>query len=103
MRSASEDLPRRMGYEQQDIFWDREAFLKEVVKLDKESITVEPLEVLRTGPAFPAAAMRQTAKMWPDEEEKGEIELLTAFLWVSAIASCLISVILFALVNRSCL
>jgi hypothetical protein len=75
--------------------------LKEVLKMDNESITVDPQEVLRLSPAFPAGAIRHAPKTWPDEEEKDEIELLRAFLWFSAIASGLIGVILFALVNRS--
>jgi hypothetical protein len=71
--------------------------------LDKGLLRVEPQEVLRIRPGFRAGTIRRAAEMWPGEEEKDEIELLKAFLWVSAIGSCLIGVILFALVNRSCL
>jgi hypothetical protein len=71
--------------------------------LNNESITVDPQEVLRLSPVFPAGAIRDAPKMWSHEEEKDEISLLKAFLWFSAIASCLclIGMILLALVNRS--
>jgi hypothetical protein len=76
-------------------------YLKEVMKLEIEPITVDPEEVLRISPVFPVEAIRQAQKKWPDEEEKDEIALLKSFLWFSAIASCLIGVILFALENHS--
>jgi hypothetical protein len=75
--------------------------LKEVLKLDNEPISVDPQEGLRLSPVLPAGTMRDALKTWPDEEEKHEIALLKGFLWFSAIASWLIGVILFALVNRS--
>jgi hypothetical protein len=53
------------------------SYSKEVLKLDNESIPVDPQEVLRLRPVFPEGARRHAPKTWPDEEEKDEIALLT--------------------------
>jgi hypothetical protein len=75
--------------------------LKEVLNLDNESITVDPREALTESPVSQGKAISQAPKTWPGEEETNEIALLKAFLCFSAIACCLIVVILFALMNHS--
>jgi hypothetical protein len=77
--------------------------MREVLKLDDESTTVDPQKLIRLSPVFQAGVMRHDSKTWPEEEENDEIALLKAFLWFSAIGSCVIGVILFALMNRSSL